>query len=192
MRLIILLLALIVVACGTMPYAIPSATNLIARANLPAELLAHDRERALVRVRPLAWDSMLGGAAADYAGQLAAEGGTRPPEIIDGASSPLAALTSRGLRRRRRRLVGRIRQPARRRVTAACQGDLLTRLERRSIRPAFLRRAIVEAEISASGRPRGGYDSSARSGNRRLASRTEIDAVDDAIRLNLECLAGDL
>ena len=91
MRLIIVLLALIVVACGTMPYAIPSATDLIARANLPAELLAHNRERALVRVRPLAWDSMSGGAAADYAGQLAAEGGTRPPEISTGAESPSRA-----------------------------------------------------------------------------------------------------
>jgi hypothetical protein len=75
---VIAILGLIVAACATMPAAITPAAAPIARANLPSALLgAHNRERALIRVPPLAWDPMLAGAAAAYAGRLAAQGALR-------------------------------------------------------------------------------------------------------------------
>jgi hypothetical protein len=79
MRLVTLLPVLLLGACmAASPPPIYPAADPVRTQNVPAALLdAHNRERAMAGVAPLAWDPALAAAAAAYARQLALLGTLR-------------------------------------------------------------------------------------------------------------------
>src|SRR5687768_4881565 len=99
----------------------------------------------------------------------------------------LAALSARSLDR-----VGRQRGPPRRHLAAADQRDLLARLERGVVWPAFTAGSGLQAQLPAGRRPIALHDVAGRSDDSSGSARHEIDSVDDAVGFDLDRLANKL